>query len=109
MRESRPFTNQPEPVGTFPTDESPYGVRDVAGGMREWVGDVFGERSAAQLLAEPEPGPDTARSESTTRRTRSGAWLTDAKWARCASRGAGLFALQRGTGLGFRVAKTLRK
>ena len=109
MRESRPFTNQPEPVGTFPTDESPYGVRDVAGGMREWVGDVFGERSAAELLAEPEPGPDTPRSESTPRRTRSGAWLTDGKWARCASRGAGLFALQRGTGLGFRVAKTLRK
>jgi hypothetical protein len=33
MRDSRSYTQQPEPNGTFPTDESPYGVRDLAGGM----------------------------------------------------------------------------
>lgn len=109
MRESRPFTIQPEPIGTFPTDESPYGVRDMAGGMREWIGDMFGERSAAELLAEPEPGLETPRHESALRRTRSGAWLTDAKWARSASRGAAQFALLRGTGLSFRLAKSLRR
>ena len=26
-----------EPVGAFPMDESVYGVRDMAGGVREWV------------------------------------------------------------------------
>lgn len=107
MRESRPFAHQPEPVGTFPVDESPYGVRDMAGGMREWVADVFGEKSAAELMSEPEPSPDTPRGESGLRRARSGAWMTDAKWARAASRGSGTFALSRGTALGFRCAKTL--
>jgi serine/threonine protein kinase/formylglycine-generating enzyme required for sulfatase activity len=109
MRESRPYPPQPEPVGTFATDESPSGVRDMAGGMREWVGDIFGERTAAELLAEPEPPSEIARGESSFRRVRSGCWSADSKWARAASRGVGLFALTRGTGLGFRVAKTLAK
>ncbi len=33
---SRQGTPRPEPVGAFPTDTSPYGVRDLAGGMRTW-------------------------------------------------------------------------
>ena len=37
MRESRPGAVVHEPVGAFSTDESPYGVRDMAGGVREWV------------------------------------------------------------------------
>ena len=28
---------RPEPSGTFPCDVSPYGVRDMAGGMADWV------------------------------------------------------------------------
>jgi serine/threonine-protein kinase len=108
MRDSRPFAQQPEPVGTFATDESPYGVRDMAGGMREWVGDIFGEKTCAELLAEPEPAPETPRGDSSLRRVRSGAWNHDSKWARAASRGVGHFALTRGTGLGFRCAKALR-
>lgn len=36
MRFSRPGRPQPEPVGTFPIDESPYGVRDMAGTIRNW-------------------------------------------------------------------------
>jgi serine/threonine-protein kinase len=109
MRESRPHAPQPEPVGTFATDESPYGVRDMAGGMREWVGDVFAERPWEELAAEPEPGPGTPRGDSSFRRVRSGCWSTDSKWARAASRGVGQFALTRGTGLGFRCAKTLSR
>lgn len=36
MKESRDRAYpEPEPVGAFPTDRSPYGVRDMAGGMRE--------------------------------------------------------------------------
>jgi serine/threonine-protein kinase len=108
-RESRAFPPQPEPVGAFPTDESPYGARDMAGGVREWVGDVFGVRSYEELAAEEEPTPETPRGESTFRRVRSGAWNAEAKWARSASRGAGHFSLTRGMGLGFRVAKALRR
>jgi eukaryotic-like serine/threonine-protein kinase len=33
---SRPGRPQPYPVGAFPTDESPFGVRDLAGTIREW-------------------------------------------------------------------------
>jgi formylglycine-generating enzyme required for sulfatase activity len=108
MRDSRPFTQQPEPVGTFPIDESPYGVRDMAGGMREWVADIFGERTAAELVAEPEPPPSMERGASTMRQVRSGNWRSDSAWARAASRG-GQFALITGPGLSFRCAKTLRR
>jgi serine/threonine-protein kinase len=108
MRESRPFVHQPEPIGTFPTDESPYGVRDMAGGFREWSADIFGERSADELSREPEPHEATARGDSTMRRARSGIWNGDSKWARAASR-TSAYALTRATGLGFRVAKTLSR
>ncbi|HEY8087719.1 MAG TPA: SUMF1/EgtB/PvdO family nonheme iron enzyme, partial [Polyangiaceae bacterium] len=108
-RESRRFTQQPEPVGAFATDESPYGIRDMAGGVREWVGDVLGVRSYEELRLEEEPTADTPRGESTFRRVRSGAWNAESKWARSASRGAGHFSLTRGMGLGFRVAKTLTR
>jgi serine/threonine-protein kinase len=109
MLESRPHPTQPEPVGTFVTDESPYGVRDMAGGVREWMGDTFAERSREELAAEPEPARGTPRGDSSFRRVRSGAWNTEGKWTRAASRGVGLFALTRGLGLGFRCAKTLTR
>ncbi len=36
MKASRPTPYpEPEPVGAFPADRSPYGVRDLAGGVRE--------------------------------------------------------------------------
>jgi serine/threonine-protein kinase len=109
MRESRPYAQQPEPIGTFATDESPYGARDMAGGVREWVGDIFGDKSWEELSAETEPTQDTPRGDSSFRRVRSGCWSTDSKWSRAATRGVGLFALTRGMGLGFRCAKTLTR
>jgi serine/threonine-protein kinase len=36
-RESRPEAVQVEPVGAFRLDESPYGVRDLAGGVGDWT------------------------------------------------------------------------
>ncbi len=107
VRESRPFTPQPEPIGTFPIDQSPYGVRDMAGGMREWVADIYGEKTAEELADEPEPPPNIERGESTFRQVRSSSWRADRNWARAASRG-GQFALLIGPGLGFRCARTLR-
>jgi serine/threonine-protein kinase len=106
MRDSRPFTQQPEPIGTFPADMSPYCVRDMAGGMREWIGDIFGDKTAAELDAEPEPRPGTDRGDSSWREIRSGNWMVDHKWARSASRG-GAYALSRGSALSFRLGKTL--
>jgi serine/threonine-protein kinase len=106
MRDSRPFAHQPEPVGSFPLDESPFGVHDGSGGMREWVADVAGEKTAAELEAEREPEAETPRGDSPVRVVRGGGWSSDAKWARCASRSR-IPSLMRGTGLGFRVARSL--
>ncbi len=106
MRDSRPFNHQPEPIGTFPSDASPYGVRDMAGVMREWVGDIFGELPLEQAWSEPEPTTDVDRGSSPPRMIRGGAWSTPSDWCRCASRTT-MFALARGTGLSLRLAKTL--
>ncbi|HEX4516766.1 MAG TPA: bifunctional serine/threonine-protein kinase/formylglycine-generating enzyme family protein [Polyangiaceae bacterium] len=37
LRESRPEASQPEPVGAFPLDESPFGARDMTGGVQDWT------------------------------------------------------------------------
>ena len=42
MRDSRAGGPSPEPVGAFPADESPYGVRDMAGGSRDWTSSTLG-------------------------------------------------------------------
>lgn len=107
MRQSRASLPQPEPMGTFPTDQSPYGVRDMAGGMREWVGDVHGEQDWRACMREAEPSTDTERGESTWRVVRSGAWVATEEYSRCAARSR-FFALTRGTGLGFRIARSLK-
>ena len=107
MRASRPFLPQAEPVGTFPTDASPYGARDMAGGMREWMGDVHGERTWRQAIAEPEPASDTERGASPMRMIRSGNCMATAEYSRSAARSR-FFALMRGTGIGFRVAHSLK-
>jgi serine/threonine-protein kinase len=107
MRDSRSFAPQPEPVGSFAFDESPYGVRDVAGGMRQWVGDIAGGQSYEVLSTEPEPATGAERGDSGFRCVRGGSWNTDARWARVASRSPIQNALLRGIGTGFRTAKAL--
>ncbi len=41
MRWSRPGKPEPEIVGAFEYDESPYGIRDLAGGVAEWCDSSF--------------------------------------------------------------------
>ena len=41
---------QPEPVGSYPTDCSPYGVHDMAGGIREWCDSWFDESNGHRLV-----------------------------------------------------------
>jgi serine/threonine-protein kinase len=36
MRDSRDGVSLPEPIGNFAPDTSPYGVRDLAGGVADW-------------------------------------------------------------------------
>jgi eukaryotic-like serine/threonine-protein kinase len=106
MGNSRPFMPQPEPIGTFPLDASPYGVHDMAGGVREWIGDVHGEKTQEQAMAEPEPVDGAERGTSPARVIRSGNWNATQIYCRAAAR-AQFPSLVRGTGLGFRVARSL--
>jgi len=106
MRHSRAWLQQPEPVGTFPTDESPYGVRDMAGGMREWIADIHSERSAAELADLPEPPEGAERAEGGMCVIRSGAWNAPREFSRCASRNR-TYALVHGTATTLRVVKSL--
>jgi serine/threonine-protein kinase len=105
MRASRPFLIQPEPVGTFPTDCSPYGVRDMAGDVREWIGDIAGELTWEQASREPEPTADRG-GKSIYRVFRSGNWASSAENCRAASR-TRFPALARYATLSFRVAMSL--
>jgi serine/threonine-protein kinase len=105
MRASRPFLTQPEPVGTFPTDCSPYGVRDLAGNVREWVGDIAGELTWEQASSEPEPTANRG-GKSIYRVFRSGNWASSAENCRAASR-TRFPALARYATLSFRVAISL--
>ncbi len=41
MRDSRPDRPMPAVVDSFPIDESPYGVRGMAGNVRDWCMDLF--------------------------------------------------------------------
>jgi serine/threonine-protein kinase len=42
LRESRPEASQPELIGQFPLDASPYQVRDLVGGVQDWTDTLVG-------------------------------------------------------------------
>jgi len=86
MALSRPGRPQPEPVGSFPVDESPYGMRDAAGGIREWTDSFF------------DAGQET-------RTLRGGAWYFNPHYCRLAFRHGYLPHLVF-TNFGFRLAKS---
>jgi serine/threonine-protein kinase len=68
MERSRRGRPQPEPVGAFPIDCSPYGVRDMAGGARDWCSD-------GQFNGDPQRRP-----------VRGGCWVGAEKLCRAANR-----------------------
>jgi serine/threonine-protein kinase len=106
MIESRPGLYQPEEVGAFPVDESPFGVRDMAGGVRELAADVRGELDARAALAQPEPVPGAARDETGMRCWRGGSFNSSRLASRAAAR-LRAFSVLRYAYLGFRLARTV--
>jgi serine/threonine-protein kinase len=58
MRESRAAQPRPERRGVFTADESPYGVRDMAGGIADWTAGVDGTRAIAKGGAWCDWAPD---------------------------------------------------
>ncbi len=86
MATSRPGRPQPEPVMSFPVDQSVYGVFDTAGGIREWC-DSFYDASKE------------------TRTLRGGAWYFNPNFCRTAFRHGYLPHIVF-TNFGFRLAKS---
>jgi serine/threonine-protein kinase len=69
LRDSRPEPPQPEPVGAFVLDESPYGVRDLAGGVGDWT-------STGADGAQLEPGDHVGAETDQQVVWRGGTWST---------------------------------
>ena len=101
MRSSRREPPRPAPIGSFEMDVSPYGVVDMAGGVREWVLDVEGEvppETASTLMG---TGSGAARI------LRGGSFLTSGPECRCAARLRSEPGLRR-PDFGVRLVRPLR-
>ena len=87
MALSRPGRPLPEPIGTFPVDESVYGMRDAAGCIREWCDSFFDEGHETRIL-------------------RGGAWYFNPSFCRVAFRHGYLPHIVF-TNFGFRLCKNV--
>ena len=85
---SRPMFSQLEPIGTYPYDESVYGVRDMCGGATNWCSNWF-------------------KREQNTRPHRGNNWSTAN--ARSMAERVGQFPKTCSGTTGFRVARSLKR
>ena len=89
MRTSFPGRPQPRDAGSFAMDVSVYGMRDVAGGVRDWCdGERYGE--------------DEAR-----RPVRGGSWDSADEYCRVAYR-TGYIPTYVGSSFGFRLVREVQ-
>ncbi len=89
------------PVGSHPETDSPFGVHDMAGNVREWVSDWY---SADYYQTSPIRNP-MGPGLGILKVIKGGSWHSFKGDIRPASRGKGGFALKT-DGIGFRCAKT---
>ncbi|MDP6935280.1 MAG: SUMF1/EgtB/PvdO family nonheme iron enzyme, partial [Myxococcota bacterium] len=102
--DSHPDRQAPAPVGSQPVDESPYGVRDMAGNLWDWCLDAFhprGPQVADFRVIVPQQTVGQARYA-----IRGGSWRDQARQVRLAHRRS-LPAGSRSAELGFRLARSL--
>ncbi len=100
LRESRKEASQPELVGAFPLDASPYGVRDLTGGVQDWTASIAGGASPPKLDEEDEP-----RAQALQAIIRGGSWTVvhlEGLIGRAAYR-----VIDRAGWVGFRLAMVL--
>ena len=90
------------PVGSMPDGDSPYGVKDMAGNVREWVSDWYDADYYKDAPKSNPPGPDK---KGVVRSIRGGSWHSPASDITTTARGRGGFALQT-HGTGFRCARS---
>ena len=100
----------PVRVDTYPLDISPYGVRGLCGGVRDWCADLWDPSGppADGERALPPPAVEGALSElSETRRVcRGGSWGADARDAHLAGRYP-ISPFGRSPYLGFRLVRSV--
>ncbi len=87
---------RPAEVGSYPTDESPYGARDLGGNCQEWCAERF----------EMDDDRAVRRTLPLFRAIRGGSWLTGATHAQTTHRG-GLCPDLRRPDRGFRLGRSL--
>ena len=96
------------PVESYPEDISPYGVRGMAGNMREWCWDNPQPSRAPRLvgqIAQAQENPELESSSEIV--TRGGSWYSLPDSARCATR-QWCSPVIRSVFIGMRLASPLR-
>lgn len=85
-------------VDRFKSGISPFGCHDMAGNVREWCADWYGENNQ-RMVDDPIKGPESG----SRRVVRGGSWGGTARRCRCAYRNSAPPDI-RDYGVGFRVA-----
>lgn len=102
VREASSGRPIPSVVDSFPIDESPYGVRGMAGNMCDWTASVH--HKAGPFVSEEGVVEDKSIGSSDAYMSyRGGGWSTQAQHARVTDRGAA-FGNALGGNLSFRLA-----
>jgi formylglycine-generating enzyme required for sulfatase activity len=91
-----------QPIGSYPTGESPYGCMDMAGNVWEYCKDWFDESYYSSSPASDPQGPLSGSS----RVFRGGGWSGVNDVLRAVVRGFGISPQGGFYGLGFRCART---
>jgi serine/threonine-protein kinase len=95
----------PQQVGSFPTDTSVYGVRGLAGNLRDWCADLIDDGPGVRD-GRVVPSVGLVPGEGQMVATRGGAWTHTEREARAASRGV-THPRVRTVSLGFRVVRSV--
>ena len=95
------YTERLKPVGRYESGKSPYGAYDMAGNVREWVGDWYDETYYQNSPTKNPKGPG----EGTNHVLRGGSWGNRAVSLRSSDRG-GYLPWLRVSYVGFRCAMT---
>jgi len=95
------------PVDSFPVDESPYGVRGMAGNVMEWTASPWRTQGPAIADGRPRsPQDQEASARGALRVVRGSTWWRSSELARCAARDASPAVARLGF-LGFRPVRSL--
>ncbi len=105
-QESHPGRMRPCAVTAFPDDESPYGVRGLAGNVRDWCREAQGETERLLLERRLVLAPESVGGPDVLRITRGGCWYSPQRDARVCSRVKSPQAF-RAAGVGIRLVRSV--